>query len=74
MCEYCDEESVPDIVSSDHARTMLVNADVSAYVIDSHLCVDVSERVGGGLGLSQTFIGRINFCPMCGRKLAGGIS
>lgn len=56
MCDYCLD---PKHYSNEN---ILEEYDINVYIVDGSLCVwTVDEGVG--------FKTKINFCPMCGRKL-----
>lgn len=71
MCEYCNVEEPEDLVNKDIKNTIMgidCNVNLAIYVNNTTLCV---ASGGGTMDADYDYLAtkKINYCPMCGRKL-----
>ena len=63
MCRYCEFDK------NNHVDKLLYESDdINAYIDGNIMCIDLDICVGD-IPLSGDYDTKINYCPMCGRKL-----
>lgn len=66
MCEYCEEKTIFKMLCFEQKIFELIKFKISTSVVDGYLHM-MAENDDGYLETIDKI--KIDFCPMCGRKL-----